>query len=135
MIRFPTKMVKLEEAAEDNAPPKLRALSSKFDEDYMVLGTFRNQTELIPKKLAQAVTVFVELEESSNRDKRAFMWDFIAYNDSRLELQLFFENPKYVSQGLEPDVLVVKLLDSEVFRDVQGNQIEEWTEVRRPLLS
>jgi len=67
------------------------------------------------------------------KSKLAFDWDIVRYNNSELALQILFEEPKHVSQGIEQDVLVVRMSAPDVFMDSQGRSVPTGTEIRKKL--
>ena len=76
----------------------------------------------------------METSDFTVTEKLAFGYDMVDYSNNELYLKLYFENPGFVSQYTEKDVLVVRFNDTTIFKDVNGNTISEGTQmIRKPI--
>ena len=51
-----------------------------------------------------------------------------------MALKIIWTDPSLVSQSTEADVLVVRLIDSETFRDIKGRSVLENVEARKKIV-
>ena len=62
----------------------------------------------------------VVVSDDSDPKNLKFTWDVVAMYKRKLELQLNFEKPLYVSTAEEPEYLEVRLLDTYMFISEEG---------------
>ena len=74
--------------------------------------------------------MFLEPSDSSYIDKMEFEYQLEHYDNSELSLNLFFENPAYISKARQPEIFVIRLKDTTIFRSKEGEPIYENVEVR-----
>ena len=55
----------------------------------------------------------------------AMEWEIVNFSPSKIELQLVFEEPLYISFEKEPDTLSVEFADKDLFITNEGIQIQD----------
>ena len=85
--------------------------------------------------MEDALNIYIESDDGTYAPKQQFGWQVARYNNSELEIEIFFENPSYISQGTEPDILVVQFSDPDVFTDTTGRKVTKGKEIRKKISS
>jgi hypothetical protein len=62
-----------------------------------------------------------------------FEYQLDYYENSEMSIKLFFDDPAFISKDREPDILVVRLKNTEIFTSAEGEPIDENVEARSPL--
>ena len=59
--------------------------------------------------------VFASLEEGQTRDEVKLAWEPVEFTEQELVIQLNFDNPQFISTGVEENDIIVKILDENLF--------------------
>ena len=138
-IRFDAEMITVSNLQDSSNKEKRRLLqdsdgAAKEEEEgrSRVQGSFLSSSDKL-NPLNGTFEVFIETSERDPDADLSFNFAVEDFEENKLVLKLEFGKPESVSQGVEPDVLVVKLSDPAAFRDIIGRQVEQDTEVRLPI--
>ena len=72
-------------------------------------------------------------EESRNLRNLEFYWNMTKFEKYEAIIQCHFDESVYVSSGTEPDHLIITFVDTSLFFDFAGQQIESGTTLSRQL--
>jgi hypothetical protein len=62
-----------------------------------------------------------------------FEYQLKYYANTEISLMLFFDNPALIAKAREPDMFLIRLKDTTIFRSRAGEPIEENVEARFPM--
>ena len=88
-----------------------------------------NSTEF---SLVNNVTeVYLADIESTSKDKLNFTWECIDFSESQMVIQLYFENPLFVSATDEPSQLLIVFNNETALLDIEGHTLDPDLELSR----
>ena len=118
-------------------PPQLRI---KSIDRYGVMTIAFTDRLIIPSNATKIVneTVFeiwVEPVGESLTPMLGFTWETVSFSESQLEIQLFFENAKYVSSDLEDlDLMKIKVKKPDYFFSLQSFKTTDTEEMNKKIV-
>ena len=67
--------------------------------------------------------MFLEPTDLSYLDKIGFEYQLEKFANSELSLMIFFDNPAFISKAKDPDLFVIRLKDTNIFKSIAGEPI------------